>query len=93
MVEIVIKNDFTSVSTKGSSVVDYCLVSHSDLPMFSDFHVFTASDLVNLDGNICNVVPSTIPDHSCITWKINIHRCYWIDNEQDVDGEAFIKLI
>ena len=86
------KNDFTSVSSKGSSVVDYCLVSHSDLPMFSDFHVYTASESVNLDGNICTVVPSTIPDHSCITWKINIRSCCPSDNEQHVDSEAFVKV-
>ena len=65
------KNDFTSVSTKGSSVVDYCLVSHAVLDKFSDFYVYTASELINLNGNINVVVPSSIPDHSCITWVIS----------------------
>ena len=29
-----IKNDFTSVSVKGSAVVDYCLVNHENLSSF-----------------------------------------------------------
>ena len=69
-----IKNDFTSVSTKGSSVVDYCFVSHSDLNMFSDFYVYTASELINLSGHKEAVIPSSIPDHSCITWKTNTEQ-------------------
>ena len=39
-----IQNDFTSVSSKGCSVVDYCIASHDQL---NDFQHFT-----------CNVVRS-----------------------------------
>ena len=31
------KNDFTSISRKGCSVVDYCIVSHDQLSDFQDF--------------------------------------------------------
>ena len=42
-----IKNDFTSVSVKGSSVVDYCFVSHENLSAFQDFEVIRAVDLIS----------------------------------------------
>ena len=69
------KNDFTSVSTKGASVVDYCFVSHSELHMFKDFRVYRASELVNLNSDISNFVPTSIPDHSCLTWNIHTGKC------------------
>ena len=31
-----VKNDFTSVSGRGSAVVDYCIVSHDSLPAFEN---------------------------------------------------------
>ena len=40
-----INNDFTSVSTKGLAVVDYCFVSHDDLHKFDKFNVIRASVL------------------------------------------------
>ena len=40
-------NYFTSVSTKGSSVVNYCIVSHNDLNRFSDFGVTSTLELIN----------------------------------------------
>lgn len=69
------KNDFTSVSTKGASVVDYCFVSHSDLHMFRDFHVYRTSELINLNNDLSNFVPTSIPDHSCLSWIIDTGKC------------------
>ena len=43
-----ISNDFTSVSVKGSAVVDYCLVSHESLSSFSSFNVIRTVDLINI---------------------------------------------
>lgn len=75
--------NFTSVSTKGSSVVDYCLVSHADLDKFSDFYVYTASEHINLNGNINAIVPSSIPDHSCITWVISTETGASVEAEEN----------
>ena len=36
-------NDFTSISVKGSSVVDYCIVHQDNLELFSDFNVITVT--------------------------------------------------
>ena len=33
-------NDFTSISAKGSSVVDYCIVSQDDLSLFQSLWLF-----------------------------------------------------
>ena len=42
-----IQNDFTSVSTKGCAVVNYCLVSRGNLSSFSSFSVTRTIDLTN----------------------------------------------
>lgn len=62
------KNDFTCVSTKGLSVVDYLIVPHENLHWFSDSTVTRSKDLFTQAG----CVPFTdtsriIPDHSCLT--------------------------
>ena len=41
-----IQNDFTSVSSKGCSVVDYCIISHDQLNDFQYFKVVRASELI-----------------------------------------------
>ena len=38
--------------------------------MFKDFRVYRASELINLNSDISNFVPTSIPDHSCLTWNI-----------------------
>ena len=47
-----IKNDYTSVSTKGASVVDYCVIRHEHLEMFSDFSVNLTCDVISKYDNI-----------------------------------------
>ena len=44
-------NDFTSVSTIGNAVVDYCFVEHSRMCNFSDFSVILTTDLMNRSSN------------------------------------------
>lgn len=41
-------NDFTSISSKGNSVVDYCFVSHDKLALFEKFNVKRVSRLMKL---------------------------------------------
>lgn len=45
-----VNNDFTCVSTKGCSVVDYCIVPYDNLNLFKDFCVIRANDLVTSAG-------------------------------------------
>ena len=59
------RNDFTSVSVKGLSVLDYCLV----LSAFNSFEVIRTVELVShVKVNYTNrLAPSSIPDHSVIS--------------------------
>ena len=65
-------NGFISVCVKGSSVVDYCLVSHESLPIFSCFEVISTVDLISRLCSISTVAPASFPDHSVIVWKLNL---------------------
>lgn len=65
-----VQNDYTSVSVKGSSVVDYCITTHDNLCNFSNFSVTLTSDLINTAGNLSILAPTSIPDHSLLTWQI-----------------------
>ena len=61
-------NDFTCVSTKGLSVVDYFIVPHENLHWFSDFTVTRSKDLFTQAGCVSIMDTSRIiPDHSCLT--------------------------
>ena len=39
-------NDLTCITSTGCSVVDFCLVSHEDLPIYSEFKVCKVTDLL-----------------------------------------------
>ncbi|XP_052808975.1 uncharacterized protein LOC128237452 [Mya arenaria] len=67
-------NNFTSVSTKGMSVVDYCFVSHEKLPGFVQFNVIQVTDLINRSSIIATVASSALPDHSLLVWDILLER-------------------
>ncbi|XP_053391507.1 uncharacterized protein LOC128554275 [Mercenaria mercenaria] len=63
-----IGNDFTCIRPQGASVVDYCLVSHTDLHLFTDFNVLRVSDLLQ-QANVQQ--PTSVPDHSILIWNIS----------------------
>ena len=42
------ENNFTSISTKGSAVVDYCLVPTEYIDSYSNFKVITLNDVTHL---------------------------------------------
>lgn len=65
-----VQNDFTCIRPQGCSVVDYCLVSHDDLVMYTEFFgVLRASELINLAAI---QAPTTVPDHSMLTWTTSL---------------------
>ena len=64
-------NDFTSISTKESSAVDYCIVNQDDLSLFfSEFNIVRVTDLISEIGPISTVVPTGIPGHSVLLCNI-----------------------
>ena len=70
---VCIQNDFTSISTKGLAVVDYCAVPHESLHRFSEFRVQKSSELFNSAGCVSVIDPSQcMPDHSMLTWCFQV---------------------
>ena len=88
-----LRNDFTSVSMKGLSVLDYCLVSHDALSAFSSFDVIRTVELINRVNDINSLAPSSIPNHSVISWKMNfdnfINTCK--QNERCLNTTSYDK--
>ena len=63
-------DNFTSVSTKGKSVVDYIFIPHSNLSNISHFKVHCVKDLINE----LNIVPDrAMPDHSVVSCRVKIN--------------------
>ena len=64
-------NDYTHVSHRGKSVVDFVFVPYEQLIHVLDFRVTLMTDLINdiqLQGN------AHVPDHSLITWSVAVSR-------------------
>ena len=76
--------DFTCVSPKGSSVVDYCLLFKDDLEVISDFEVVSMTDFV--DRFHAGRVVERIPDHSALVWEVVIDNSA-ASNVRDDDTE------
>ena len=67
-----VQNDFTYISTRGSSVVDYCIIPYELLHMFDEFKVIRTS-IITDEINAVGVYDLTkiVPDHSLLCWKFN----------------------
>ena len=66
-------NDYTSISVKGTAVVDYTIVSHDYLHNCSEFRVKRARELFNQTDLVCKCDPDhNISDHSVLTWQYNV---------------------
>jgi len=63
-------DDFTSVSTKGCSVVDYCVTPHDSFSSFSKFKVISVSDLISSIPDLHQFATSGVPDHSLLVWSV-----------------------
>ena len=65
-------NDFTCITSTGRSVVDFCLVSHEDLPIYSEFKVCKGTDIINAIGHETVLLSASFPDDSILTWQIKL---------------------
>ena len=65
-------NDFTSVSSKGSAVVDYVLVPYECLNRFKQFEVLLATELIQQNFDVSTLENVVIPDHSFLIWEISV---------------------
>ncbi|VDH89325.1 Hypothetical predicted protein [Mytilus galloprovincialis] len=62
-----IHDDFTYVSTKGLSVVDYCVVPYESLCHYKNFKVISV--LCNKSAQPGSFRANHIPDHSVLCWE------------------------
>lgn len=77
------------MSTKGLSVVDYCLVPMEDFSKFVDFKVHNMLDIVQ-DHNLYSV--GNLPDHSLLVWNFLMEGekpCDDIPSGREALGGAF----
>ena len=80
-------DNFTSISVKGHSIVDYCITKQEQLGYFSDFKVMPTSQIMNRNCNVGTFVPSCIPDHSLLTWKIKLEQStLGVVNESEIEN-------
>ncbi|CAG2201726.1 unnamed protein product [Mytilus edulis] len=91
-----IHNDFTSISTKGSSVVDYCIVPYENLCQYKNFEVIRASVLCNKSEIPGILNPQHIPDHSMLCWELEADfssNCEIKANKCSVSNKIKIKKV
>ncbi len=70
-------NNWTSISTKGKSVVDCVIVPMECLDICATFKVLTARSIISEYCNIADVdldLPDIVPDHSVIMLELNINK-------------------
>ncbi|CAG2203532.1 unnamed protein product [Mytilus edulis] len=70
-----LNNDYTYVSTRGSSVVDFCITPFENINSFKKFEVIRASDLANKSLTTGSIEPKYIPDHSVLCWEFESAVC------------------
>ena len=70
-----ISNDYTYVSTRGSSVVDFCITPFENINSFKKFEVIRASELANKSLTTGSIEPKYIPDHSVLCWEFESAVC------------------
>ena len=85
------KNDYTFISTQGSSVVDYCVTPYEHINLCRDVSVITTSDLISETG-IQNRIdcPLAYPDHSLLVWTILVEGR--MNNHQQVNETASFEI-
>jgi hypothetical protein len=85
-------NDYTCISHKGKSVVDYMLVPYEQLYMFNNFQVSTVTDLVNkYDIPVLDNMLSKL-DHSLLSCQFDLAP--WINNipmQEATQQEPLVK--
>jgi hypothetical protein len=65
--DIQVDHDFTNISSKGKSVVDYVLTPHGQMCDVVDFRVHTMSDIVT---QLDLLGYESVLDHSLLEWII-----------------------
>ena len=74
---VIPKKMTTYVSTRGSSVVDYTVIPYELMGSFDSFKVTRVTSLAqSIDATGIYDLRTILPDHSLLTWKINLNFSY-----------------
>ena len=60
---------YTSISSKGLAVVDYCIVP---VEFYSHFSEFKVEEMFQLADNLNVNIPTKLPDHSLLSWSLHL---------------------
>ena len=83
-------NDYTSISVKGVSVVDYAIVSQDHLHRHSNFQVIRAHQLFNETDLVGRCDPDhNISDHSVLKWQYELDN---VTEHNTVSEAAKVKI-
>ena len=66
-----ISNKYTSVSYRGSAIVDYCIISTSNFHLITSFQIELIHDFMD-KFNIH--IDSIVPDHSILLWEFKFNN-------------------
>ena len=86
-----VRNEFTSISVKGCSVVDCCITPDDSLNHFTDFTVTRTTDLINKADALSVLALSSIPDHSLLSWNIVFNEFVDVTLDENVKSGSFGK--
>ena len=78
-------SDYTYISNKGKSVVDYAWVPHEQLSNWTNFKVHRVSNLISSFG-LC--VPDSQPDHSVLQWDLLLPQNVYTPTESGAVNES-----
>ena len=77
------RDDFTCISARGASVVDYCIVPVEELDYVTNFSVVTMSTCEEV---LCYQEEGyRTPDHSLLRWDLTVGTGVGVSREEDSD--------
>ena len=82
-------NQYTSVSSKGLAVVDYCIVPIEEM---ADHHNFTITSMPEAAESLSLQVDAVLSDHSILSWNTPIVPCVSPQDSSTVTSKVIRKI-
>lgn len=86
------KNNYTSVSAKGSAVVDYVLVPYEHLCKYNNFEVILSADALQNSFDIQTLEHLSIPDHSLLVWEVSFNTSIQNVTKEELSNAHYTHL-
>lgn len=78
-------NDFTSVSTRGCAVVDYCLIPYEQLYRYTNFDVKRSTTMVTDVIGVETMNRISVPDHSVLLWMVKLEYIHEFNTHENYE--------